>query len=220
VTIACMLAFRWAGMTWFDAVCHTFSTMGLGGFSTHDASFGYFDSPAIELVAIVFMLIAGMNFGTLFLAVSGRSMRPYLQGSGGRLVHRCHAGQHLHVSPFISGRTASIPTFDTAMRHAAFNVVSIATTTGYASVDYRPVADLRAPVDALPVELRHQRRLDRGRHQDDARPAALQAGQSRTAARHASQCGLPVRIGGQARRKPILFAVLGFLSCTWSASCR
>ena len=78
VSIACIVGYRWAGMTWFDAVCHGFSTMGLGGFSTHDASFGYFNSPAIELVCIFFMLSAGMNFGTLFLAVNGRSLRPYL----------------------------------------------------------------------------------------------------------------------------------------------
>src|SRR5687768_13142980 len=64
ITLACVLAFRWAGMSWFDAICHAFATLGLGGFSTHDASFGYFDSPVIEIVAIVFMLIAGMNFAT------------------------------------------------------------------------------------------------------------------------------------------------------------
>ena len=49
VTLACVFAYRWGGMSWFDAVCHTFSTMGLGGFSTHDASFGHFDSPTLEL---------------------------------------------------------------------------------------------------------------------------------------------------------------------------
>ena len=65
VSIACIVSYHWAGMSWFDAVCHGFSTMGLGGFSTHDASFGFFNSPAVEFVAIVFMLIAGMNFGTL-----------------------------------------------------------------------------------------------------------------------------------------------------------
>ena len=77
ITLACILALRLAGMTWFDAVCHAFTTMGLGGFSTHDASFGYFDSPLIEGVAIVFMLIAGMNFATHFLAWRERSPRPY-----------------------------------------------------------------------------------------------------------------------------------------------
>src|SRR5258706_1315386 len=77
ITIACIFAFRFAGMTWFDAVCHAFSTMGLGGFSTHDASFGYFDSPLIEAIAIIFMLIAGINFATHFLAWRERSPRPY-----------------------------------------------------------------------------------------------------------------------------------------------
>ena len=52
VTLACVFAYRWGGMGWFDAVCHTFSTMGLGGFSTHDASFGHFDSPTLELIAV------------------------------------------------------------------------------------------------------------------------------------------------------------------------
>ena len=56
-------------MSWFDAICHAFSAMSLGGFSTHDASVGYFDSPAIEIVLMVFMLIAAMNFATHFLAL-------------------------------------------------------------------------------------------------------------------------------------------------------
>ena len=135
VTIACILAFRVAGMGWFDAVCHTFSTMGLGGFSTHDASFGYFDSPAIEFVAIVFMFIAGMNFGTLFLAVSGRSLRPYLQDpEAGWFVGVCVISI-LIVSIYI-WKDGAYADFDTALRHTAFNLMSIATTTGFASVDY------------------------------------------------------------------------------------
>jgi trk system potassium uptake protein TrkH len=48
----CTLGYHWAGMTWLDAIMHMFSTMGLGGFSSHDASFGFFDSPAIEAVSI------------------------------------------------------------------------------------------------------------------------------------------------------------------------
>ena len=135
VSVVCLLAYHWAGMNWFDAVCHTFSTMGLGGFSTHDASFGYFNSQAIETVAIVFMLIAGMNFGTLFLAVRGRSLRPY--------IFDPEAGWFIGVTLFSIFMIAMYiwkdgiyPDMPTALRHAAFNVVSIATTTGYASVDY------------------------------------------------------------------------------------
>lgn len=135
VSAACILGYRWAGMNWFDAICHAFSTMGLGGFSTHDASFGYFNSPAIELVSIVFMLIAGMNFGTLFLAVNGRSLRPYL--------HDPEAGWFIGVTllsilvvAIYIWKDGAYVELETALRHSAFNVISIATTTGYASVDY------------------------------------------------------------------------------------
>ncbi|MDD2885459.1 MAG: potassium transporter TrkG [Dechloromonas sp.] len=135
VSIVCILAYRWSGMDWFDAVCHAFSTMGLGGFSTHDASFGHFNSPLIEGVAIVFMLIAGMNFGTLFLAVSGRSITPYLKDpEAGWFVVVC-ALSVLIIGIYIWKDGAYVE-LNTAMRHAAFNVISIATTTGYASVDY------------------------------------------------------------------------------------
>lgn len=66
LTLICALAYKWAGMNWFDAVMHAFTTLGLGGFSSHDASFGYWNSPRIELIAIIFMLIAGINFSTHF----------------------------------------------------------------------------------------------------------------------------------------------------------
>ena len=135
VSVACILGYYWAGMTWFDAICHAFSTMGLGGFSTHDASFGYFDSPAIEMVAVVFMLIAGMNFATLYLAVASRSLTPYMRDPEAPWFLAVTLGSVLLVSFYIWANG----TYDseaTALRHALFNVVSIATTTGYASVDY------------------------------------------------------------------------------------
>lgn len=135
VSIACIAGYRWAGMTWFDAICHGFSTMGLGGFSTHDASFGYFNSLAIEFVAIVFMLIAGMNFGTLFLAVSGRSIRPYLRDPEAGWFLGVTLLSILIVAIYI-WKDGAYPDLDTALRHSAFNVISIATTTGYASVDF------------------------------------------------------------------------------------
>src|SRR5207245_991376 len=77
LTLACALVFKAAGMGWFDAVVHAFSTLSLGGFSSHDASFGYFDSPAIEAVGVFFMLIGGINFGTHFLAFRKLSLAPY-----------------------------------------------------------------------------------------------------------------------------------------------
>jgi trk system potassium uptake protein len=135
VSIACIISYRLAGMDWFDAVCHGFSTMGLGGFSTHDSSYAYFDSVAIEAVAIFFMLIAGMNFGTLFLAAHGRSLRPYLRDPEVAWFIAVCLVSVLIIAVYI-WKEGVYADLDTALRHAAFNVISIATTTGYASVDY------------------------------------------------------------------------------------
>jgi trk system potassium uptake protein TrkH len=78
ITLACIGALMAVGLDWFEATCHAFAAMGLGGFSTHDASVGYFNSPAVEYVLILFMLIAGMNFATHYLAWHGKSLRAYL----------------------------------------------------------------------------------------------------------------------------------------------
>jgi trk system potassium uptake protein len=79
LTAACILAYYLAGMGLFDAVCHGFATLATGGFSTHDASLGYFQSPLIEGIAIVFMLLAGANFALHFLAFRYRGLGPYLR---------------------------------------------------------------------------------------------------------------------------------------------
>ncbi|MDP1607458.1 MAG: potassium transporter TrkG [Rhodocyclaceae bacterium] len=135
ITLACVVSYQLAGMSWFDAVMHAFTTMGLGGFSSHDASFGHWDSPAIEAVAIVFMLIAGMNFATHFLAVHGRSLKPYRRDPevGGFLL--VTVGSVFGIALYLWALD-TYPDFATALRFSAFNVVSIATTTGYANTDY------------------------------------------------------------------------------------
>jgi trk system potassium uptake protein TrkH len=122
-------------MPLFDAICHAFSTMSLGGFSTHDASVGYFNSPAIEAVLIVFMLIAALNFATHFLAIRGRSLAAYRADPEAcwvivLVVVSC-VGVALHV--WLQGAYAS---YLTALRHVSFNLTSIATDCGFASVDY------------------------------------------------------------------------------------
>ena len=134
-TALCILGYHWAGMNWFDAVMHAFTTLGLGGFSSHDASYGYWNSPAIEAVAVVFMLLAGMNFATMFLALYGRSFQPYLRDPEVRWFMGVTLASVLGIALYLwlQGTYAD---FATALRHSAFNVVSIATTTGYASVDY------------------------------------------------------------------------------------
>ncbi|MDQ5905234.1 MAG: trk/ktr system potassium uptake protein [Pseudomonadota bacterium] len=135
VTLACVFAYHWGGMSWFDAICHTFSTMGLGGFSTHDASFGHFNSPVLEGVAAVFMLIAGMNFATLYLALAHRSPMPYVRDPEAPWFLAVTLGSVLLISYYLWANGV-YETEAEALRHALFNVVSIATTTGYASVDY------------------------------------------------------------------------------------
>ena len=135
ISVACVLAFRWAGMSWLDAFCHAFSTMGLGGFSTHDESFGYFKSPAIEAVTVVFMLLAGMNFAVHFSVWRARSLAPYRHCPEARWFLGVTLGATLLIALYLLQR-GTYPEFATALRHALFNTVSIATTTGFASVDY------------------------------------------------------------------------------------
>ncbi|MBY0265709.1 MAG: TrkH family potassium uptake protein [Burkholderiales bacterium] len=135
ISMACVFAYRGAGMSWFDATVHMFSTMGLGGFSSHDASFGYWNSPLIEAVAILFMLIASINFGTHFLAVRNRSLRPY---RGDPEILWCLGmmlGSCLLVAAYLLFKD-TYADFLSALRFASFNVISIATTTGYASTDF------------------------------------------------------------------------------------
>ncbi len=209
VSVACVLGYRWAGMSWFDAVCHGFSTMGLGGFSTHDASFGFFNSPAIESVAIVFMLIAGMNFGTLFLAVNGRSLRPYLHDpEAGWFIGVCLLSI-LAVAIYIWKDGAYLD-LDTALRHSAFNVISIATTTGYASVDYA-LWPIFAPLWMLFLSSFATSAGSTGGGIKMMRALLLykQVYRELLRAMHPSAV-YNVRMGGQVAPQSVLFAVLAF----------
>jgi trk system potassium uptake protein len=135
LALTCWLAYRLAGMTWADAFMHMCSTMGLGGFSSHDASFGHFDSPAIEFVAIVFMLIAGFNFSMHFTAWRARSLLVYLRDPEGLSFLLVTLGAALAIALYLFSHGV-YGDFLTALRFASFNVVSIATTTGFASTDY------------------------------------------------------------------------------------
>jgi trk system potassium uptake protein len=135
VATACFLSYRVAGMGWADAFMHMCSTMGLGGFSSYDASIGHFQSPAIEAVAIVFMLLAGVNFALYFLAWKRRSLRGLWTDVEARAFVYVVVGAVLLVAVLLTVKGV-YPSFAESLRHAAFNVVSIATTTGYASVDY------------------------------------------------------------------------------------
>jgi len=133
LTTTCAVALVIAGMPPFDAVCHAMATLATGGFSTHDASVGYFHNPAVEWILTFFMLIAGMTF--VLLARAAR----------GDLTWLWHDDQTrwylLCILAFIIAMTlwqweANGRPFEEAIRSSSFNVVSITTTTGFASEDY------------------------------------------------------------------------------------
>jgi trk system potassium uptake protein TrkH len=135
VTLACIASLHLAGMTWVDAVVHGFSTMGLGGFSSHDASFAHFNSATIEAVTTFFMLAASLNFAIHFLALRRRSVGPYAEDTEARWVLAWLVASCAGIAAFLLAK-GTYPDFWTALRHASFNVVSIASTTGFASVDF------------------------------------------------------------------------------------
>ena len=135
ITLACMLSLKWAGMDWLDAICHAFATMSLGGFSTHDASIGFFESPEIEGVLIVFMLIAGMNFATHFVAFRDKSLDPYKRDLEALPYLILILGSCLGISLYL-WQMGTYDSFGTALRQTSFNLVSIGTDCGFASQDF------------------------------------------------------------------------------------
>jgi trk system potassium uptake protein len=134
-TLLGILALKAAGASWLDAICHTFSAMGLGGFSTHDASVGWFDSPAIEAILMLLMLASAMNFARHYVALQRRSLRPYVDDSEAKSLLIVIGVSALAIA-LLLWLNETYPTFLTALRHSAFNVVSVATTTGFVSQNY------------------------------------------------------------------------------------
>lgn len=135
MAVGCFLAYRAAGMSWADAFMHMCTTVSLGGFSSHDASFGHWNSPAIEAVAIVFMLLSGVNLVLYFVAWRGRSLAPLWRNAEIQAFVGVLAGSIALITAYLWAGEA-YPTLLQSLRHAAFHVVSIATTTGYAAYDY------------------------------------------------------------------------------------
>lgn len=135
VTLLCILALWAAGMSGIDALVHGFSVMGLGGFSSHDASIGYFDSVLVEAVVMFFALVAGISFSTHFLAFRTKSLAAYRMDAelpwflGVLAVVSVGIAGYLYHEAVYAG-------FAEALRHAAFNTVSVATTLGFSNTDY------------------------------------------------------------------------------------
>jgi trk system potassium uptake protein len=134
LTMLCAIAYFLAGMPIFDAIGHSFATVAIGGFSTHDASIAYFDSSAIEVIAIIFMLISGVNFALHFFAWQHKSPKHYFQDSEFRFYIAMLAviGLITVLFLFFSG----IYNLQDSVFKGLFEVVSIATTTGFSSADF------------------------------------------------------------------------------------
>ncbi len=134
LTIACGLGYWLAGMDIFDAISHSFATVAIGGFSTHDASIGYFDSPLIEMICIFFMVISGVNFGLHFVAWRQRSVVHYFSDPEFKFYLFLLASISV-LTLFVLDVTHTYDSLD-ALRKSVFMVVSIATTTGFATADF------------------------------------------------------------------------------------
>jgi trk system potassium uptake protein TrkH len=135
ITAVGIVMLRIAGMSWFDAICHCFSAIALGGFSTHDTSIGFFNSLAVELVLIAIMVVAAFNFSRHFLAFRSLSFKPYRTDSEGKAVLIVLSASVLLVSTLL-WLDGAYPSVGEGIRHSMFNVVSIATTTGFVTEDY------------------------------------------------------------------------------------
>lgn len=210
ITLAGIAALKLAGMNWLDAICHAFAAMGLGGFSTHDASVGYFDSPMIEFVLIVLMLLAALNFTTHFLAWRNKSLRVYLYDAEALATLGLILGSCVMVGAFLWWKDV-YPSFWTALRHASFNLVSMATDCGFASADFNqwPVF---APMWMLFLSCIAVSSGSTGGGIKMIRTLVLvkQAGREFLKLLHPAAVN-PMKIGGQVIANNIVFAVLGFI---------
>ncbi len=133
-SLACLLAFWAAGMSPLDALMHMFATVSLGGLSSHDTSFAYFDSPLIELTALVFMLLASCNFALYFVAMRKGRWDGFWRDPEMRATLAVLLGGGLIVALLLWAKGVYGPV--EALRYGLFHVVSVATTTGFTTVDY------------------------------------------------------------------------------------
>jgi trk system potassium uptake protein TrkH len=136
LTLLGIVTLKVCGMTWFDATCHAFSVVGLGGFSTHDRSIAWFNSPAIEAALVALMVVASLNFARHFMALRRLALEDYKQDPEAQAIFAILAVSVLGIAVLLNLHGV-YPDFITALRHAGFNVVSQATTTGFTTVDYQ-----------------------------------------------------------------------------------
>ena len=210
ITIGGVIALRMAGMSWFDAICHCFSAIGLGGFGTHDNSINFFDSASIEFVLMLIMMLASLNFARHFMAFRTFSLNPYYRDSEGKAIF-ITLGISVAVVTAVLWRDHQYPDFSASLRHAAFAVVSIATTTGFVTEDYEKWAGFIAPLLLL---------LSCITCSTGSTGGGIKMFRTLLLVRHARRelkqlihpsAILPIRIGGQAIPDRIAYSVLAFI---------
>jgi len=135
LTVLCALGYFVSGMSIFDAVSHSFSTVAIGGFSTHDTSIGYFNSISIEMVAMFFMFLAGINFSLHFLAWNNKSLIDYIKDSEFKTYAMVLVVSSVIVIIALGINSEYSSSIET-IRHSLFHTISIATTTGFTSQNY------------------------------------------------------------------------------------
>ncbi len=133
LTVVTTLLLKLSGMCWFDAATHAMSACGTSGFSTKNASVAFFDSPMIELVMMGAMAVSGIHFGILYATITGRRNNIFRSE-----IVRAYIGMMLVCSLVIAASLYSesiYPTFVESLRHASFQVVSLTTTSGFATAN-------------------------------------------------------------------------------------
>ena len=210
LTLACVLALRLAGMDWFDAICHAFSAMSLCGFSTRDASLGAWDSPAIEAVLIVFMVLAAFNFATHYLVWRHKRLKPIWHDPEARAILLLLLVSCLFCAGYlwIKGVYAD---FWTALRFVSFNLIAVATTSGFASTDFAQWP-LFVPLWMLFLSSITCSSGSTGGGIKMIRTLILVRQASREASRMLHpHLAAPITIGGAQIPNRVVFAVLGFI---------
>ena len=133
-TLLTCMGLKWAGMGWFDAVCHAMSAFSLGGFSTHDASIAFFDSPAIEAVLIAATILGAVNFASHFAMAREKSPKPYWRDEEARAMLTILAASIAAASVYMWQQGYYTPL--EALLYVGFNFVSIGLANGFANADF------------------------------------------------------------------------------------
>ena len=133
MTLSCTILYKYFGMNWFDAICHAFSTISIGGFSTHDQSFEYFDNTSLRWTAIVFMVISGVNFALHYLAWTKKRLFHYFYDSEVKLYLSILTSTALitYLTLYLSENY-----YEDIVVNSIFQAVSIGTTTGFLTSNY------------------------------------------------------------------------------------